>query len=66
MLRHPETKEPFYKQPPTKIGKTRVDYLEASLTTFRDKYWVTLIPLDENDDRIWEFCLYDGKIIQTK
>lgn len=28
--------------------------------------WVTLIPVDDYDERIWEFCLDSGRIIQTK
>jgi hypothetical protein len=57
--------KPYKFQPPTTINKKRVDYLEGSITTW-EKNWITMIPLDENDTSIWEFCLDDGKIIKTK
>jgi len=57
---------PYKFQPPTTINKKRVDYLEGSITTFREKHWITMIALDENDTSIWEFCLDDGKIIKTQ
>ena len=66
MLKVPNTDTPFDFQPPKKIAGVRVDYLESSITTFQNKYWVTMIPMDETDGRIWEFCLYDGKTIKTK
>ena len=27
--------------------------------------WVTLLPVNGNDDRIWEFSVDTGRIIQT-
>ena len=65
MLKDKEGK-PYKFQPPAMINKKRVDYLEGSIETFREKHYITMIPLDENDASIWEFCLDDGKIIKTQ
>lgn len=53
-------------QPPKKINNVRVDYVETSIAKFRGKMWITLFPLDEKVESLWEFCLDDGKLIKTR
>lgn len=36
------------------------------VAVFRGEEWVTLGPEAEDDERIWEFSLSTGKIIQTR
>lgn len=52
-------------QPPKKINKVRVSYIETSIVEFRGKMWVTLFPLDETNNALWEFCLDDGTLLKT-
>jgi len=32
----------------------------------RGENWVTLVPEDDDDERIWEFSLTSGRLIQTR
>jgi hypothetical protein len=49
---------------PTSIGGTRVEPAGDPLTV-RGEEWLTLIPSDEDDERIWEFSLTTGRLLQT-
>ena len=31
----------------------------------RGKRWITVVPCDEHDHRIWEYCLDNGTTMQT-
>jgi hypothetical protein len=56
----------FGIQPPTKINGVKVLPLTGSEQEFKGETWITLIPTDEEDVRIWEFSRTTGRIIQTK
>jgi hypothetical protein len=28
--------------------------------------WITLVPVDDDDDRLWEWCPSTGRIVQTR
>lgn len=51
--------------PPTIINGVTIIALENTEHEYRGETWITLIPDDEEDSRIWEFSLTSGKIIQT-
>jgi len=51
--------------PPTEINGVPVTRISKSETHYHGQIWVTLIPSEDEDSRIWEFSLTTGKIIQT-
>jgi hypothetical protein len=50
---------------PTMIDNTPVSYLETQIMEINGLRYITLWPDDDNDFRLWEFCLDNGKIYQA-
>lgn len=50
--------------PPTRIGDCEV-YANGDPLTVNGEEWLTLCPEDGEDERLWEFSLTTGRIIQT-
>jgi hypothetical protein len=51
---------------PKRIGTVRVISVGEPLLAKGEK-WITMIPADyEEDDRLWEFSITTGRIIQTR
>lgn len=67
MEAHPELlrEEADQHQPPAMIDGAPVTRMTNSETEYRGQTWITLIPSEGEDSRIWEFSLTTGKIIQT-
>lgn len=51
--------------PPTEVDGTPVEAWVDNPTTFRGEEWVTLVPEDDHDERLWEFSLTTGRVVQT-
>ena len=51
--------------PPTEIKGTPIRPIQGSEVEFNGQTWITLIPSEGEDSRIWEFSLTTGKIVQT-
>jgi hypothetical protein len=51
--------------PPAKIGGTPVRPIQGSEVYYNEQTWITLIPSEGEDSRVWEFSLTTGRIIQT-
>jgi len=58
------TTKPLH-EPPAQINGIPVTRLSKSETEFNNQIWVSLIPSEGNDSRIWEFSLTTGKIVQS-
>ena len=54
-----------HNTPPRRIAGVLVEVHGDQIMELKGERWVTLIPKDEYDDRIWEFSLTSGRIIQT-
>lgn len=52
------------KVPPKAVNGTLV-HVAGAVAMIRGEEWVTLAPEDEGDDRLWEFSLKTGRIVQT-
>ena len=52
------------KKPPAEILGTPV-YQSGKGLVLQGETWVTLVPEDDYDDRIWEFSLSTGRLIKT-
>lgn len=51
---------------PEEIDGAQVEVLDPdNVLEFNGERWVTLLPVDESDERLWEFSLTTGRIIQT-
>lgn len=50
---------------PCHVGNTLVEQHGEPMLV-KGERWVTLAPLDVDDERLWEFSLDSGRIIQTK
>ena len=46
------------------IGDCEV-YVCGDPLTMQGEEWVTLVPEDSEDERLWEFSLTTGRLIQT-
>jgi hypothetical protein len=53
-------------EPPHDVKGTPVEALMNSKKPYQGEEWVTLIPLGEEDPRLWEFSLTSGRVIQKK
>lgn len=50
-------------KPPAEVDGAPVEaHLDDTLETLGE-VWVTLVPEDEHDERLWEFSLTTGRII---
>jgi hypothetical protein len=36
------------------------------VTVVKGEEWLLLVPIDEEDDRLWEYSLTTGRIIKTR
>jgi hypothetical protein len=52
------------RQPPTHIGGTEVE-VAGRVLKIKGRTWRNLIPTDETDLRVWEWCQETGHTIQT-
>lgn len=50
---------------PKTIGTCEVSP-SPRVMTFRGEEWITLYPEDNSDDRLWEYSLTSGRILQTQ
>lgn len=57
------TKPPY--TPPAEVDGVPVHRVSASEVTFNGQTWITLIPREGEDSRMWEFSLTTGQIVQT-
>lgn len=51
--------------PPAYIHGAKIIILKDSQREYKGELWVTLLPEDEADDRIWEFSLTTGWLLKT-
>jgi hypothetical protein len=51
-------------QPPSTVAGTTVEVMGEPLD-FQGERWVTLVPPGD-DDRLWEWSLTTGRLIQTR
>lgn len=58
----PTTDTARHKQP-SKIAGTPVHAISDELIV-KGQPWVTLMPTDEDDDRVWEWCPATGEILE--
>jgi len=52
------------KKIPKEIDGVEVEKVDEPMVVKGEK-WVTLVPKNENDFRVWEFSLTSGRVIQT-
>lgn len=52
------------KQPPDTVDGTPVEASGEPLATSGGR-WVTLVPTDYDDERLWEFDVDSGRIVRT-
>lgn len=57
--------EEIKRVPPEKIKGVPVRAIPGTETEYNNQTWITLIPSEGEDSRIWEFSLTTGKIVQT-
>ena len=50
--------------PPTMVGCCEV-YVCGDPLAVQGEEWVTLVPEDSEDERLWEFSLTTGRTVQT-
>ncbi len=50
---------------PVTINGVRVEQ-QGDVLTVRGEEWLTLVPEDDNDERVWEYSLTTGRIMQTR
>lgn len=50
---------------PSEIDGVQVLQVGSKPVVVRGESWVTLIPYDPEDSRIWEFSLTSGRLLQT-
>ena len=55
----------YEHQPPREIDGTRVEYNVSTKTEFRGQTWITILPSDDTDPRVWEYSLTSGKLLRT-
>lgn len=51
--------------PPETIEGVKVHAIPGSEVHYMGQVWVTMIPSEGEDSRIWEFSLTTGRIFQT-
>ena len=51
---------------PDKIDNTFVTEAGAPDLPLRGETYVTMRPVDNNDDRLWEYSLTTGRILRTR
>lgn len=59
------TPKPVNHMPPEEIRGVPVRAIPGTETEYNNQTWITLIPSEGEDSRIWEFSLTTGKIVQT-
>lgn len=53
-------------KPPSHVNGTLVRASESEPLLAQGQHWITLVPEDESDERLWEWSRETGRIIQTR
>ena len=60
------TDSDYLYQPPSEVYGTAVSACLDGGTLVRGRLWVTLVPDDDDDTRLWEWCTDTGQLLQTR
>jgi hypothetical protein len=52
------------RKPPKEVNGVPV-YVSGRPTVFKGQTWLTLVPEDDRDERLWEWAQETGRIVQT-
>jgi hypothetical protein len=51
---------------PSHVDGCPVTQGSQDVTVVKGEEWLLLVPIDEEDDRLWEYSLTTGRIIKTR